>query len=247
MFFSYNGVSVFYKRNRGLGTPVILMHGWGGSNVSFVGTFEYLSGLNRDVIVVDFPGFGSSDIPPSEWGIEDYAECIAALRDALKLRKAILVGHSFGGRVALYLGDREWVESLVLVSAAGLKPRFSIKRTYRIQKYKRAKRQGKDLTSYGSIDYLKLPQSMQPVFVRVVNTHLDDRLKGIKCPVLIIWGKRDTETPFYMARRLKRKISDSTLIVLQGGHFAYVENSLKFNLILAEFTKGGKECLFGSL
>lgn len=230
----------------GLGTPIILMHGWGGSNVSFAGTYEYLCGLNRDVVSIDFPGFGSSDLPPSEWGLEDYAACVSELRDALKLRKAILVGHSFGGRVALFLGSEPWVESLVLVDAAGLKPRFSLKRAYRIRKYKRAKRLGKDLTSYGSIDYLKLPQSMQPVFVRVVNTHLNDKLGSITCPVLIIWGKRDSETPMYMAHTLKRRIADSTLVVLQGGHFAYIESNLKFNLILAEFTKGGKECLFGS-
>ncbi len=243
MFFSYKGVSIFYKRSMGLGTPVILLHGWGGSNVSFLGTYEYLCGLGRDVITVDFPGFGSSDVPPSEWGIEDYAGCIEAMKDALKLRKVILVGHSFGGRVAICLGSFDWVESLVLVDSAGLKPHFSLKKAYRIRKYKRAKRLGKNIETYGSIDYLKLPQSMQPVFVRVVNAHLDDKLKDISCPVLIIWGNKDKETPLYMAHKLKRRIADSTLVILHGGHFAYIENNLKFNLILGEFTKGGKECL----
>lgn len=246
MFFSYNGVSVFYKRHLGPGTPIILMHGWGGSNVSFSGTYEYLCGLNRDVIAVDFPGFGSSDLPPADWGIGDYAACINSLVDALRLRKAIMVGHSFGGRVAVYLGDKEWVESIVLIDSAGLKPRFSIVKAIKVFRYKRAKKAGKDLSSFGSVDYLALPQSMRSVFVNVVNEHLDNRLKDISCPVLIVWGKRDRETPRYMARRFKRKIGDATLIYLNGGHFAYVESSIKFNLILAEFTKGGKQCLFGS-
>lgn len=245
MFFSYNGVSVFYKRNMGLGTPIILMHGWGGSNVSFSGAYEYLCGLNRDVIAVDFPGFGASDMPGSEWGIDDYAACIEELISAIKLNKAVLVGHSFGGRVAICLSDKEWVESIVLVDSAGLKPHFSLKKTIKVRRYKRAKKAGKDLSGYGSADYLALPENMQSVFVRVVNTHLDDRLKNITCPVLIIWGKRDRETPPYMAWRLRRKIADSTLVFLDGGHFAYAESQVKFNLILAEFTKGGKECLFG--
>ena len=245
MFFSYNGVSVFYKRNMGPGTPILLLHGWGGSTVSFSGAYEYLSGLNRDVIALDFPGFGSSDMPSPDWGVRDYAACVEALIEALKLRTVILVGHSFGGRVALVLSDKEWVESIVLVDSAGLKPRFSLGKTIKVWRYKRAKRAGKDLSGFGSADYLALPQGMKGVFVRVVNTYWDDKLKNIKCPVLIVWGKHDTETPPYMARRFKRKIKDSTLVYLDGGHFAYAESSLKFHLILAEFTKGGKQCLFG--
>lgn len=243
MFFSYGGINVFYKRHIGFGVPVVLLHGWGGSNVSFSGAYDYLCGLNRDVIAIDFPGFGSSDFPPPEWGIDDYALCVNELVRLLKLRKATLVGHSFGGRVALCLASYEWIEGIMLVDSAGLKPRFSLKKTYRVWRYKRAKRKGKDLTSFGSLDYLMLSQSMKSVFVRIVNTHLDDRLKSISCPVLIVWGKRDKDTPLYMARKLKRKIKGSTLIFLEGGHFAYAEDYLRFNLILSEFTKGGMGCL----
>ena len=243
MFFSYNGVSVFYKRHFGPGTPVVLLHGWGGSNVSFLGTYEYLCGANRDVIAIDFPGFGASDTPPSDWGIFDNADCVEALVNELRIRKVILVGHSFGGRVAICLGGRDWVESIVLVDSAGVKPRFSLVKAFNVWRYKAAKRAGKDLSSFGSTDYLALEEDMKPVFVRVVNTHLNDKLKDIKCPTLIIWGNKDRETPPYMARYLRRKIEDSTLIYLSGGHYAYVDNFFKFNLILSEFTKGGKECL----
>lgn len=242
MFFSFEGVSVFYKRHMGPGDPIVLMHGWGGSNVSFSGVFEYLCGLNRDVIALDFPGFGGSDLPLESWGIYDYARCVDALIKALKIRKAVLVGHSFGGRVALCLSDLDWVQSIVLIDSAGLKPRFSLKKAIRVRKFKRAQAAGKDVSGFGSPDYLALTPPMKHVFVRVVNTHLDEKLSSITCPVLIVWGKKDKETPPYMARRLKRKIKGSVLIYLEGGHFAYVENQLKFNLILAEFTKGGSQC-----
>lgn len=242
MFFSYEGVSIFYKRHLGFGEPIVLMHGWGGSNVSFSGVFEYLCSLNRDVIALDFPGFGGSDIPPEGWGIEDYALCVDALITALKIRKAVLVGHSFGGRVAILLASKEWVQSIVLVDAAGLKPRYSLKKAINIMRFKKAKKAGKDVSNFGSPDYLALQPPMKSVFVKVVNTHLDDKLKDINCPVLVIWGKKDRETPPYMARRFKRRIKGSNLIYLKGGHFAYVESQLKFNLILAEFTKGGAQC-----
>lgn len=245
MFFSYNGISVFYKRHMGPGAPVILMHGWGGSNVSFSGTYEFLCGLNRDVIALDFPGFGSSDLPPADWGIENYIGCVDFLINSLKLRKVILVGHSFGGRVALGLGDKEYVDGIVLVDSAGLKPIPSLVKKIKVMRYKKAKKSGKDVSKFGSKDYLSLPESMKSVFVKVVNTFFDDKLKDIFCPVLIIWGKKDDQTPLYMARRLKRKIKGSMLILLDGGHFAYAENNIKFNLILGEFTKGGRQCLFG--
>lgn len=238
MFFSFEGVSVFYKRHLGMGVPIILMHGWGGSNISFSGTYEYLCGLNRDVIALDFPGFGSSDLPLEEWGVQDYALCVEALVKALKIRKATLVGHSFGGRVAIMLAGCEWADRIVLVDSAGLKPRFSLKKSINVWRYKRAKKAGKDVSKFGSADYLALQQPLKKVFVRVVNTYLDDRLSKITCPVLLIWGKRDRETPKYMARRFKRKIVGSNLIYLDGGHFAYAESNLKFNLILAEYTKG---------
>lgn len=242
MFFSFEGVSIFYKRHLGVGEPIVLMHGWGGSNVSFSGVYEYLCGYNRDVIALDFPGFGGSDMPLENWGIHDYARCVDALIKALKIRKATLVGHSFGGRVALCLSDFDWVKSIVLIDSAGLKPRFSLKKAILIGRYKRAKKAGKDVSNFGSPDYLALTAPMKSVFVRVVNTYLDDKLGNITCPVLIIWGKKDKETPPYMARRLKRRIKGSVLIFLDGGHFAYVESQLKFNLILAEFTKGGAQC-----
>ena len=241
MFFSYNGTSMFYKRHMGQGTPVVLMHGWGGNTVSFSGAYEYLSGLNRDVIAIDFPGFGSSDLPGDDWGIEDYAGCVDSLINALEFKKVILVGHSFGGRVALCLSCKEYVERMVLIDSAGLKPRPSLKKAIKVRRYKRAKKAGKDLSSFGSDDYRALPPEMKKVFVNVVNTHLDSRLEMIHCPVLIIWGKHDKATPKYMARRFKRRIKDSTLVYLDGGHFAYAESHIKFNLILAEFTKGGKE------
>ena len=243
MFFSYNGVSVFYKRHLGLGTPIILLHGWGGSNVSFFGAYEYLCSLNRDVIAVDFPGFGSSDFPPVEWGIEDYALCIGELINALKIRKAAIVGHSFGGRVALCLGHREFVDRIVLVDSAGLKPRKSIAKEFKIWRYKQAKKMGRDVSEFGSVDYLALSQVMKHVFVRIVNTHLDEMMARISCPTLIVWGKRDKETPIYMARRLKRGIKDSSLVLLNGGHYAYAEDNIRFNLILAEFTKGERQCI----
>ena len=79
---------------------------------------------------------------------------------------------------------------------------------------------------------------MRSVFVRVVNTHLDKTLDSVSQPTLIVWGKSDKETPLYMAKRFRRKIRDSALILLGGGHFAYAYRSEKFHAVLRAFVLG---------
>ena len=63
--------------------------------------------------------------------VKDYADGVLELMDKLNIEKATLVGHSFGGRVAIYIAAKypEKVEKLVLVDSAGIKPRRDRKST----------------------------------------------------------------------------------------------------------------------
>lgn len=223
-----------YIRHEGSGTPVILLHGWGGSVASFKGVFDFLSVLGREVAAIDFPGFGDSPEPPESWGIYDYARIVIEFAEALGYEKFVLVGHSFGGRVAIILGKLKAVEKIVLVDSAGLKPRRGLRYGIRVGAYKLKKRLGLR-PSGGSADYRALSPGMRPVFTRVVNTHLDKELKLIGCPVLILWGDEDRETPMYMAKRLEKGIADSALIVLHGGHYSYIDDAYAFQAVLKAF------------
>jgi len=102
--------------------------------------------------------------------------------------------------------------------------------------YKLKKRLGIRPKNAGSADYKALPDFMKPVFVRVVNTHLDNLLPKIKCPVLLIWGQNDRDTPLYMANKMRRKIPDSGLVVLEGaGHYVFLDKPVEFYAIVNEF------------
>lgn len=223
-----------YIRHSGSGTPVVLLHGWGGSAVSFRGTFDFLAGCGRETVAVDFPGFGDSPEPPADWGIYDYARAVVRLTEHLGYTSFIPVGHSFGGRVSIILGHLETVEKLVLVDAAGLKPRRGIRYRVRVAAFKLGRKLGLNPRG-GSADYRALGENMRSVFKRVVNTHLDRELPAIACPTLIIWGDDDRETPPYMAKRLHKGIADSAVVTFQGGHYAYVENMAAFNRIVWAF------------
>lgn len=233
----YNGLNVFYKRKEASGTPIVLLHGWGASADAMDGIYEFLARRNRTVYAFDFPGFGRSDMPPQTWGVYEYADCIQSLLTDLDVRRPVLIGHSFGGRVALILGARKVPSKLVLADAAGLKPKFSFRKAWRIRRYKAAKRKGKT-TEGGSDDYRALPPAMRNVFVRIVNTHLDDLLSAVEAPTLLFWGEKDTETPPYMAKRMHRGIVGSGLIMMRGaGHFAYAERSDVFCAAVQSFTR----------
>ncbi len=234
----YKGTDVFYKGSGGSDNAIVLLHGWGASSAAMDGIYNYFASIGRAVYSIDFPGFGASDYPPETWGIYDYADCIQYAINELGLHAPTIVGHSFGGRVAVILGARKAAAKLVLCDAAGLKPKFSLKKKLAVMRYKAAKRRGKAPENAGSADYAALSPAMKKVFVRVVNTHLDSLLPKIEVPTLIFWGKEDKDTPPYMARRFNKKISDSGLIMVDGaGHFAYADRLDLFNAAVRVFTQ----------
>jgi len=236
MFVQINGLKIFYERHLGK-DAVIIMHGWGGSVETTKCIYELLSKWNFDVINVDFPGFGSSDAP-DDYGIYDYACVIEELAKKLKLNSVTLIGHSFGGRVAMILANCQWVKKIVLIDSAGIKPKRGIKYKLKILAYKKAKKQGKDISKYGSSDYRALNDKMKKVFVNVVNEHLDNVAKKVKKPCAIFWGKNDVETPPYMAKKINKFIKNSTLYWLEGGHYSYIDSYNDFSVLLALWLKG---------
>ena len=219
----------------GTGKPLLLLHGWGANLHCFAGVAPDLE-QNFTVYRLDFWGFGASDEPPKFAGIETYAETVADFIYNIIGTKTDVIGHSFGGRVAIILGAKcDFVDKIVLVDSAGLKPRKSIAKRVREHRYKIAKKrvvQGRCsaevLQNYGSADYKALNETMRNVFVRVVNTDLTKTASEITKPVLLVWGRCDRETPLYMARTLHKIIKNSTMQVLDGGHFCFLDKPSEF-------------------
>ena len=238
-----NGLNITYRYHKGEGVPVLLLHGWGGNLNSFRFLENYLVSKNYSVITLDFPGFGGSDMPLETFELDDYYKIVSELIEKENIEKVNIVAHSFGGRVALLFAynQPQKINKLVLVDSAGLKPKFSLRKKIKIWHYKflkKLKEKGlikRDLISYGSEDYKAMPQNLKQVFTRIVNNHLDYTLPSITCPTLIVWGKDDDATPYYMAKKFNKKISDSAIINLDGGHFAYLKNAEKFTLIIDNF------------
>ena len=186
--------------------------------------FSFLQKKGYDVLSVDFAGFGQSAEPKKGWSIYDYADSIKELIRHEKLQNPIILGHSFGGRVGIILAKDGEASGLVLIDSAGIKPRRKLSYYLSVYNYKLRKKLGLSVEKYGSTDYKSLSEQMRETFVKVVNEHLDKEVCKINCPTLILWGKDDKETPIYMAKKLNKEIKNSACIILEGGHFSFLDS-----------------------
>jgi pimeloyl-ACP methyl ester carboxylesterase len=107
----------------GEGMPVVLLHGWGLGHHTYRGVIESIARQGCRVIAPALPGFGgTAELPASTFSIRGYAQWVADLLDGLDIAEpAVVVGHSFGGGVAVRFAHdfRTRVRSLVLVNSVG--------------------------------------------------------------------------------------------------------------------------------
>jgi len=209
--------------------PVELVwaHGWGHTHKNLLPLAEAMRQRARSVLF-DFPGFGASPLPPAVWGTADYADAVAEWLAARKRARRIWVGHSFGCRVGLQLAGRhpEAVDGMFLIAAAGLPPQRSPGAALRIATRRWAYRLARGLTlegparerlreRFGSADY-RAAGALRPILVKTVGEDLSEAARLVRCPVTLIYGDRDRETPPEMGARLNALIPGSRLYVLRG-------------------------------
>lgn len=210
---------------------------------TFIRQISYF-GQKMRVIAIDMRGFGKSEGLKTPFSLDDYYIDVCDFLTRLGVKKYSVLGHSFGGRVAvkLALNDAR-VDNLILVGAAGIKPRRKPSYYYKVFKYKFLKRFKKNFNAenYGSSDYKKLTPVMKQSFIKIVNEHLNGVLKKVKNRTLIISGSEDKETPPYFAKTFFKKIKNSELYFVNGGgHFCFLERSGEVNAVVNEFLFGGK-------
>jgi pimeloyl-ACP methyl ester carboxylesterase len=247
MIATVSGRKVYYEV-KGQGEPMVLLHGWGGSVQSFRAVINRLSLKNR-VYAFDLPGFGKSDPPGPEWGSGEYTETVVEVLDQLKISRPHVIGHSFGGKIAMRMAafhpDR--INKLVLVDSAGIPPKRGWKYRLRVGGFKMAKkllgllgkwgenRLNGFYRKVGSDDY-RQAGALRPVMVRVVNEDVTPIMGKITCPTLLIWGELDTDTPLSDGQFIHDRIAASRLVVIkEAGHYSYLDNPDLFYNAVSNF------------
>jgi len=226
-FIQVNNLKVF-TRIQGQGSLFLILHGWGASSESWVKVQQELS-KNFLVICPDLPGFGKSDLPDSAWDIDAYLNFVIALTEELNIEKFHLLGHSFGGRIAIKLAESfpKKLEKLILVDSAGIKPKAPSWSISLLSKFMgifkfvpgfKIGRKAYYKFILRSTDYLKTTGIMREIFKKIIAEDLTGCLKNIKTKTFLIWGKEDKLTPLKDGQLMNKKISNSKLDILNTGH-----------------------------
>lgn len=224
----------------GSGSDVVLLHGW-GQNIAMMKPIGDRLQKNHRITILDFPGFGESEEPKTALTVYDYCEILEELLKKLKVKKPVIMGHSFGGRIAIIYASRNEVEKVILFGSPCI--RKEVKPSLKLRMLKTLKKipginklEGFAKNHMGSRDYKNASEVMKKILVNVVNEDLSECAKKINVPTLLIWGDRDTEAPVEDAKELEKIIPDAGLIVLPNStHYAYLENLPQVINILNNF------------
>ena len=223
----------------GEGKDILLLHGW-GQNIAMMKPLGDNFSDHYRITILDLPGFGESEEPQSTWTIETYNEMLEEFTEKLNIKKPIVIGHSFGGRLAIRYASRNPIEKLVLFGSPCIRIEEELPITVKV--LKALKRLpglngiGEYMKQYiGSRDYKAASPVMRDTLVQVVNEDLSKYAREIEEPTLLIWGENDTEAPLNEAKELEKIMIDAALIVLPGTHYAYLENLPQVVNILNSF------------
>jgi pimeloyl-ACP methyl ester carboxylesterase len=248
----------------GVGPPLLLVHGMGGSWESWLANIPSLGESHR-VIAVDLPGFGGSDPLPAGAVFGGYADVLEALLDELGLPGVAVFGHSLGGLVALTLAARspERVRCAVLVSGggvelsrarlAGIRAAFWVMKQLLtlpgVSSWLGRSKVTRMLMWPAVHDWRKLPRELAwEMFPRSVSSGFLDALRlgatglrtlelsAVTAPVLLAWGREDRILPLSVGRQLEASLPDARLVVFRDvGHCAMFEDPDRFNRLAIRF------------
>ena len=244
----------------GSGPVVVLLHGLGSRKEDWLPVLEPMAQKFR-LLVPDQIGFGRSDKPLLDYGIQTYVDFLNEFLWQLKVEKASLVGESLGGWIAgLYVAEIGGgahlipVEKLVLVDAAGLKQDKPIPD---LNPSSLAAMRGLMEAVFYDTSWLN-EDALRKIFTDKLAAHdgytvrsllgnpalgterLDDRLASIKVPTLVAWGKQDKLLPIGAGERYAAGIAGAKLVSFEKcGHVPAIEKTEEFLAVVTGFLGGG--------
>jgi pimeloyl-ACP methyl ester carboxylesterase len=200
---------------------LIILHGWGSNKNLMKQSFAPFMDSFRH-IYIDLPGFGNSTCNLT-LNTADYARVVELLMVHLNASKDIILGHSFGGKVALLLDPAV----LVLIGSAGIYVKKSFKIKSKILLFKALKIFGfaRLRKLFVADDAKSLSEPMYQTFKSVVNEDFSQKFSEYEGKALLCWGKDDTATPLSSAKKIDALIKDSTLEIYDGDHYFFMKNA----------------------
>lgn len=215
-----------------------MLHGYLSSKEAFARQIAYFSKFYR-VTAVDFLGFGKSAPLTEPFSVADYADWLRVRLTALRVENPHVIAHSFGCRVAVKMAalDGGFFDKMLLTGPAGVILKRGLRYRMKVKTYRFVRRFAPKFAekNFGSAEYRTLSPVMKESYKKIVNEDLRACARKVQNQVLLVVGREDTTTPVKEARAYLQAFPHARLIVTDGGHFAFAEHPLTFNLIAEDF------------
>lgn len=246
MYTSINNQQIYYQK-LGKGKDLIMLHGWGQDVSTFWPNVEFLKD-NFTLWLIDLPGFGKSSAPKKPYDTKDYVQIILEFIKQSKIKSPNLLGHSFGGKVALRFASLypNLLNKLILVGASGVKPVPSFRRLIMYPTAKVIHHLVPDIFNLKTIIrkkfYRKIESDyenagvMKDTLLKTIKEDLTDDLRKIDNKTLVIWGDEDRAVPIKYGKIMYQLIKNSKLVIFEGkGHFLHVHDPERFAYYVKDF------------
>ena len=213
---------------------LLVLHGWGSNKEIMKQAFSKELKAYKH-IYLDMPGFGASS-NNMILTTKDYTEIVNLFLAELKSKPKIVMGHSFGGKVATLLKT----PYLVLLSSAGVvtvKP-WSIKVKIATFKFLKPLGFAKIRELFVALDAKNMSHEMYETFKNVVDEDFESEFSKSKSRALCFWGIDDTATPLYTGEKIAGIIENSKFYPLEGDHFFFLKHAKFIANEITEDIKG---------
>ncbi len=223
---------------KGTGKDLLLLHGYLSSKEAFAAQVAYFSKFYR-VTALDFLGFGQSAPLKESFSVGDYSRWLVAALHVLGVRKPHVIAHSFGCRVAIKTAAENVniFDKMILTGPAGVILHRGMGYKFRVAAYRLVKKFAPRFAEkrFGSKEYRSLSPIMKESYKKIVNEDLRACAKRVQNRVLIVQGTRDKTVSSAEAEAYVDAFPWAKMKKIEGGHFAFAENPVVFNLIAEEF------------
>lgn len=210
---------------------LIILHGWEHDSSYWEEFVRLIRDRNIAVIPIDLPGFGKEKLARDNWGIPEYANWVKKKIQKKKLKNVVLLGHSFGGRIASLIASKNpvWLKGLILYGSPAIYRPSHLIRLKKIAA-QTVKATGINV-NFGKSLELKTAdhKGLGKIFRKTVNFDQTSLISQVAVSTLLLWGEEDKEVPLRIAREMKILIPNSKLVIIsKTGHNAHLENPYLF-------------------
>lgn len=231
---------------------ILILHGWRLYGAKYSEVRQVLEKNNFLVYTPDFPGFGSEPLKNPDMTLDDYVLFLNSFYKKHHITKAILIGHSFGGRIAAKFAEKfpKRIEAIIFTGAPLVKQDFSLKK--KIMKLA-AQKGKKTLEKFpegiqrfiqrgvyrfiGEWDYYK-SNDLKQVFKNVIREDASVYLHKISAPTLVLWGANDTMVPEKYGKQIAALIPGAKFeSIRDAGHSVIYAYPKDFAKLVIRFLK----------